>query len=359
MGSAGSFLNPTKALLEAAKRGDMEAIKKLVKAPTDVNCSDEKGRTPLHEAAWWGRADAARALLEQGANVHAVTKRGWAPLHEAAERGHAGAVKVLLEHKANVHAVEKFGNTPLHLAASWGKVDAARVLLQHNADVHAVDKNGGTPLHEALRKGEADMTRVLLEHNANVHAVNKDGMTPMHMDSRAPGLIKAAQAALRAAKKPPTEPAFSLRPDTFYHATTEENALRIQEEGFVIPEGPGGLLGRGVYCTCTLAKAMDYLKGPHGGVVLELKINLGNCRQLVENDPMMTTWQEHYDSAWAPFSAANPADKGKEENCVKDPKKITVIQAIAGNTGKLRRGGFDIIGGKLRRVRGCTSPIPA
>ena len=80
MGSAGSFLNPTKALLEAAKRGDMEAIKKLFKAPTDVNCSDEKGRTPLHEAAWWGRADAARALLEQGANVNAVTKRGWAPL---------------------------------------------------------------------------------------------------------------------------------------------------------------------------------------------------------------------------------------------------------------------------------------
>ena len=145
-----------------------------------------------------------------------------------------------------------------------------------------------------------------------------------------------------------------MRPDTFYHATSEENALRIQERGFVIPDGPGGLLGRGVYCTSTLKKAMDYLKGPHGGVILQLKIDLGNCKQLVENDPMMKTWQNHgYDSAWAPFSAVNPGDKGKEENCVKDPKKITVVQAIAGSTGELRAGGYDIIDGKLRKVRGA------
>ena len=146
------------------------------------------------------------------------------------------------------------------------------------------------------------------------------------------------------------KPPLSLRPDTFYHATSAENALRIQEHGFVIPDGPGGLLGRGVYCTSTLTKAMDYLKGPHGGVILELKIDLGNCKQLVEGDPMMNTWQNHYDSAWAPFSAVNPGDQGKEENCVKDPKSIKVVQAIAGSTGQLKQGGFVIEDGKLRKV---------
>ena len=148
-------------------------------------------------------------------------------------------------------------------------------------------------------------------------------------------------------------PTFGSRPDTFYHATSEENALAIQERGFVIPAGNGGLLGRGVYCTSTLAKAMDYLKGPHGGVILELKIDLGNCKQLVENDPMMKTWQNKYDSAWAPFSAVNPGDKGKEENCVKDPKRIKVVAAIAGNTGRLKQGGFVIENGKLRKVKGA------
>ena len=96
---------------------------------------------------------------------------------------------------------------------------------------------------------------------------------------------------------------------------------------------------------------MDYLKGPYGGVILQLSIDLGKCKQLVPNDPMMKTWQKQYDSAWAPFSAANPNDVGKEENCVKDPKRIRVVQAIAGNTGRLRMGGYAIMSGKLYRVQ--------
>ena len=100
-----------------------------------------------------------------------------------------------------------------------------------------------------------------------------------------------------------------MRPHIFYHATSEENALRIQEGGFVIPDGPGGFLGPVVYCSSTLSKALDYLKGP----------------------------------AWAPFSVVNPGDKGKQENCVKDPRRIKVVHVLAGSTGDLRLGGFDII----------------
>ena len=128
------------------------------------------------------------------------------------------------------------------------------------------------------------------------------------------------------------EPAFRVRTHTFHHAKTEASVLRIQEEGFLIPLGSGGLLGPGVYCTPTFKKAMDYLKGPCEGVILELKIDLGNCNQLVENDPMMKTWQHDYDSVWAPFSVANPADKEKQENCIKDPQRIKVVSAIVGNT---------------------------
>jgi hypothetical protein len=147
------------------------------------------------------------------------------------------------------------------------------------------------------------------------------------------------------------------RPTIFFHATSEENALRIQKEGFKIPSGPGGCLGRGVYCTTAWEKAADYLKGPFGGVVLVLRIrNLGKCKELVRNDPMMTTWQDNgYDSAWAPFSAVNPNDQGKQENCVKDPKRIQVINVIPGDEKKLRWGGYDIIDNKLTKVRTDTT----
>jgi hypothetical protein len=45
-----------------------------------------------------------------------------------------------------------------------------------------------------------------------------------------------------------------------------------------------------------------------------------------------------------------PNATGKEENCVKDPKRIRVVQAFAGNTGLLGRGGYAIMGGKLYKV---------
>jgi len=140
------------------------------------------------------------------------------------------------------------------------------------------------------------------------------------------------------------------KPKIFYHGTDEEAALKIQEQGFIVRPA-GGLLGRGVYCTSTLDKAMEYAKGPHGGIVLELVVDLGNCKELVKNDPMMTSWQSQYDSAWAPFSANNPNAIGKEENCVKDPKRIKVVRAIGRNMGALHRGSYDIVDGKLIRIR--------
>ena len=49
------------------------------------------------------------------------------------------------------------------------------------------------------------------------------------------------------------------RPTIFYHGTSVEAALAIQEKGFD-PErsgtNAGALLGKGVYCTTTLEKAM-------------------------------------------------------------------------------------------------------
>jgi flagellar biosynthesis/type III secretory pathway protein FliH len=78
-------------------------------------------------------------------------------------------------------------------------------------------------------------------------------------------------------------------------------------------------------------------------------VDLGRCKELQPNDPMMTSWQSQYDSAWAPFSARDPRDTSKQENCVKDPKKIKVVRAIGRNMGLLHQGGYDIVDGKLIR----------
>ena len=64
-------------LLEAAKAGDLEVVKKLVAAhPHAVNCRDLDGRhsTPLHFAAGYNRVAVVEYLLQHGADVHAKDK---------------------------------------------------------------------------------------------------------------------------------------------------------------------------------------------------------------------------------------------------------------------------------------------
>ena len=123
-----------------------------------------------------------------------------------------------------------------------------------------------------------------------------------------------------------------------------------------MPKGPsqqkaGALLGPGVYASATLQKAIQYCDGPEGGIVFQLAVDLGKCITLKENDPMMTTWQQHgYDSAWAPTGAGGRG-AGLEENCMKDPKRIKIINAIAVHTTKLEQAGYTIVCGEIVKVK--------
>lgn len=73
------------ALIEAAKRGDLPAVQKVLETHWDiVNEADELGATALHHAAFEGHSDVARYLVKHGANVNArdnrfnATPAGWA-----------------------------------------------------------------------------------------------------------------------------------------------------------------------------------------------------------------------------------------------------------------------------------------
>ena len=63
----------------------------------------------------------------------------------------------------------------------------------------------------------------------------------------------------------------------------------------------------------------------------------------------MKTWQQHYDSAWHPTGAVNHVGEEKEENCVKDPRRIKIVRPIAGHTGKLLKADYEIVGDRIVR----------
>jgi len=57
------------ALSDAADRGDIAAIRRMIDVGFDVNVGSGWGRTALHQAAWSGRAEIIRLLLANGGDL--------------------------------------------------------------------------------------------------------------------------------------------------------------------------------------------------------------------------------------------------------------------------------------------------
>ncbi|KAI5748310.1 hypothetical protein M8J77_024149 [Diaphorina citri] len=141
------LLRGNSALLDAAKKGNLGRVQKLLTAD-NINCRDAQGRnsTPLHLAAGYNNVDVAELLLEKGADVNAQDKGGLIPLHNASSYGHLDIAALLIKHKTVVNATDKWGFTPLHEAAQKGRTQLSALLLAHGADPFLKNQEGQTPL---------------------------------------------------------------------------------------------------------------------------------------------------------------------------------------------------------------------
>nr|XP_060624723.1 poly [ADP-ribose] polymerase tankyrase-2 isoform X2 [Anolis sagrei ordinatus] len=160
-------------LLEAAKAGDMDTVKKLCTVQS-VNCRDIEGRqsTPLHFAAGYNRVSVVEYLLQHGADVHAKDKGGLVPLHNACSYGHYEVAELLVKHGAVVNVADLWKFTPLHEAAAKGKYEICKLLLQHGADSTKKNRDGNTPL-DLVKDGDTDIQDLLRGDAALLDAAKK------------------------------------------------------------------------------------------------------------------------------------------------------------------------------------------
>ena len=86
-----------KKLRKACNNNEVAVVESLLESGVDPNCSDERGRTPLHLAASRGNLDVVNKLLIAGANPNNKDCVGNTPLHLASCTSHVRVVTLLIK----------------------------------------------------------------------------------------------------------------------------------------------------------------------------------------------------------------------------------------------------------------------
>lgn len=118
------------------------------------------------QAARRGSIEALERLLQNGADVNARDGHGQTALMIAAAEGHDVAVAWLAEHGAVLDHTAKYGLSAMMLAVVRGHVDVVRTLVSREADASlrgtgAPGFAGKTALDLAVARNDADMIRLL------------------------------------------------------------------------------------------------------------------------------------------------------------------------------------------------------
>ena len=120
--------------------------------------------TLLQQAAQRGNVAEIRRLVANGRNVNERDANGVAALHVAAANGSVEAMRVLVvELGADKDAKNDAGSTAMHVAAVYGQVEAIKALEQLGAQLDAQAANEDTPLKISIRAGHHQAAQVLRE----------------------------------------------------------------------------------------------------------------------------------------------------------------------------------------------------
>eukprot|EP00435_Cladocopium_sp_Y103_P012356 s450_g3.t1 len=119
----------------------------------------------LHEAAKRGDLNAVKTFLDKSKPLDSQDYKGITPLGYAIGANRIAVVKLLLDCRANPYSVDSSGNSGLHYAAGYGRKELLEYLLKVGANVNQPNAQGLTPLAAATQnRQEATM-------QAHSHAV--------------------------------------------------------------------------------------------------------------------------------------------------------------------------------------------
>ncbi len=171
-------------LRRAATQGDLDGIRRLVKAGARIDASDIDGYTPLICAVTSDQPEAVSLLLKKGADVNRrADKSGHTALSWAAVLGYSHLMDTLIQAGADTETKNKRGRTPLMEAALRGHESTTQKLLASGADPNAKDRRGRTALAMATFSNHDEVASLLVAKGATEDQSTKKVLSRAHNSS--------------------------------------------------------------------------------------------------------------------------------------------------------------------------------
>ncbi len=228
-------------IIEAAKAGDAEKVKLLLKADPGLirTVDSEIGGTALHWALIYGRKDVVKAILAYDPDINKTEAHNGTPMHWAAHFDDAENIRWLLERGAKIDHVNQYGRTPLLVAARRGCIHVASFLLERGADINAKVNDGSTALHIAARNGHAELVALFISQGLDPGIRNLGGQTYQDVLFTRPKRVEIDPSSVSryaGLYAPPAGPPLEIHLENkklYYYAYGKDELCPISENRFI------------------------------------------------------------------------------------------------------------------------------
>ncbi|GAB5593481.1 hypothetical protein Unana1_08381, partial [Umbelopsis nana] len=182
------------SLFRAVECGHIEVVNVLLHHGVDIESTNEKGWTALHQACYASKMEIVLTLIQQGADKEAKVKENGRTSLFLAEND-PNIIMFLIAEGADIQARTHDGATALHYYASIGQVDAIHLLLNYGCSIVSTDHTEHTALHYAARNNQAEAVKFLLDNGVDPYIGNHENYTAFH-EAAQTGSIEAMKILL-------------------------------------------------------------------------------------------------------------------------------------------------------------------